>query len=49
MSAKICHQSAGDILPMPLEILDHYPLGDMPAPRLHPKDGNPRHPWRAIG
>ena len=32
-------------LTVPQDILDLYPLDSMPAPRLHPKDGHPRHPW----
>ena len=32
-------------LTVPQEFLDLYPTEDMPAPRLHPKDGHPRHPW----
>ena len=27
------------------DILDLYPVERMPDPRLHPKDGTPRHPW----
>ncbi len=32
-------------LTVPQEFLDLYPPQAMPAPRLHPKDGHPRHPW----
>ncbi len=32
-------------LTVPKHILDLYPLERMPQPRLHPKDGHPRHPW----
>jgi choline-sulfatase len=32
-------------LTVPKEILDLYPVDKMPSPRLHPKDGHPRHPW----
>ena len=32
-------------LTVPQDILDLYPVDRMPAPRLHPKDGHPRHPW----
>jgi choline-sulfatase len=32
-------------LTVPQDILDLYPPEAMPAPRLHPKDGYPRHPW----
>lgn len=32
-------------LTVPQEFLDLYPVERMPRPRLHPKDGHPRHPW----
>lgn len=32
-------------LTVPQDILDLYPADRMPTPRLHPKDGHPRHPW----
>ena len=32
-------------LTVPAEILQLYPTDEMPSPRLHPKDGHPRHPW----
>lgn len=32
-------------LTVPQEFLDLYPVEKMPSPRLHPKDGHPRHPW----
>jgi choline-sulfatase len=32
-------------LTVPKDILDLYPADRMPPPRLHPKDGHPRHPW----
>ena len=32
-------------LTVPQDILDLYPVDKMPPPRLHPKDGHPRHPW----
>lgn len=32
-------------LTVPQDILDLYPVDLMPPPRLHPKDGHPRHPW----
>jgi choline-sulfatase len=32
-------------LTVPKDILDLYPTAKMPLPRLHPKDGHPRHPW----
>ena len=32
-------------LTVPQDILDLYPVDKMPSPRLHPKDGHPRHPW----
>ena len=32
-------------LTLPKDILDLYPTAKMPPPRLHPKDGHPRHPW----
>lgn len=32
-------------LTVPQEFLDLYPPDTMAAPRLHPKDGHPRHPW----
>jgi choline-sulfatase len=32
-------------LMVPQDILDLYPLKEMPRPRLHPRDGHPRHPW----
>ena len=32
-------------LTLPKDILDLYPVAKMPPPRLHPKDGHPRHPW----
>jgi len=32
-------------LTVPAEILKLYPTDEMPSPRLHPKDGHPRHPW----
>jgi choline-sulfatase len=32
-------------LTVPADILALYPAGRMPPPRLHPKDGHPRHPW----
>lgn len=32
-------------LMVPQEYLDRFPADNMPAPRLHPKDGHPRHPW----
>lgn len=32
-------------LTVPPDILDLYPTNLMPPPRLHPKDGHPRHPW----
>lgn len=32
-------------LTVPQEFLDLYPVENMPPPRLHPKDGHPRHPW----
>jgi choline-sulfatase len=44
MTAKICHHGVGDILLVPQDILDLYAVGDMPAPRLHPKDGQLCHP-----
>ena len=30
---------------VPKEFADLYPPSQMPRPRLHPKDGFPRHPW----
>jgi choline-sulfatase len=30
---------------VPKEYADLYPPASMPRPRLHPKDGFPRHPW----
>jgi choline-sulfatase len=32
-------------LTVPKDILDLYPVDKMPLPRLHPRDGHPRHPW----
>jgi choline-sulfatase len=32
-------------LTVPQDILDLYPVDKMPFPRLHPKNGHPRHPW----
>ena len=32
-------------LTVPQEFLNLYPTDTMPRPRLHPKDGHPRHPW----
>ena len=32
-------------LTVPQQFLDPYPPERMPAPRLHPRDGHPRHPW----
>ena len=32
-------------LTVPADILDLYPADQMPFPRLHPKNGHPRHPW----
>jgi len=32
-------------LMVPQDILDLYPIEKMPLPRLHPKNGHPRHPW----
>jgi choline-sulfatase len=32
-------------LTVPQDILDLYPPEKMPPPRLHPRDGHPRHPW----
>lgn len=32
-------------LTVPQDILDFYPVDKMPLPRLHPKNGHPRHPW----
>jgi choline-sulfatase len=32
-------------LTVPQDILDLYPVGRMPLPRLHPHNGHLRHPW----
>ena len=32
-------------LTVPQHLLDLYPTQNMPAPRLHPSRGHPRHPW----
>ncbi len=34
---------------VPRDILDLYPVETMPYPRLHPKNGHPRHPWLQRG
>lgn len=32
-------------LVVPRDYFDLYPLDTLPAPKLHPRDGHPRHPW----
>ena len=32
-------------LVVPQEYYDLYPLDALPPPKLHPRDGHPRHPW----
>jgi choline-sulfatase len=32
-------------LVVPQEFYDLYPINRLPPPKLHPRDGHPRHPW----